>query len=93
MSLVIRKEPAFMLLETPSSDLDESYKESLAMLLNSYAATRADQTQKPQTIVLTSLDPRFVNLLFEETEKKVCNLLNRSMTTTPRQLNRLDEFF
>ena len=30
---------------------------------------------------------------FEETEKKVFNLLNRSTTTIPRQLNRLDEFF
>ncbi|MHA2232067.1 MAG: AAA family ATPase [Candidatus Hodarchaeales archaeon] len=87
------KKPTFMLLETPSSDLDESYKESLAMLLNSYAATRTDQTQKQQTIVLTSLDPRFVNQLFEGTEKKVFSLLKRSTTTTPRQLKRLDEFF
>ncbi|MFQ5980476.1 MAG: AAA family ATPase [Candidatus Heimdallarchaeota archaeon] len=87
------KKPTFMLLETPSSDLDESYKESLAMLLNSYAATRTDQTQKEQTIVLTSLDPKFVNQLFEGTEKKVFSLLKRSTTTTPRQLKRLDEFF
>ncbi|MFX0114189.1 MAG: AAA family ATPase [Candidatus Hodarchaeota archaeon] len=89
----LHNEPAFMLIETPSSDLDESYKESLAMLLNSYVTTRVDQHEKNQTIVLTSLDPRFINQIFEGAERKLLSLPRISATTTPRQLKRLDEFF
>jgi DNA repair exonuclease SbcCD ATPase subunit len=86
-----RQEPAFMLIETPSQDLDESYKESLAMLLNSYVIR--SEGQKDVSLVLTSLDPRFINQVFEGTERNVLSLPRISTTATPRQLKRLDEFF
>ncbi|MFX0094845.1 MAG: hypothetical protein ACFFBD_24125, partial [Candidatus Hodarchaeota archaeon] len=79
----------FLIIETPTQDLDATYKEALALLFNGYL-----NTSIPIRLVITTLDMDFLKACVrEESGVNILMLPEITTTATPRQIRKLESYF
>ncbi|MFX1537204.1 MAG: hypothetical protein ACFFDI_23605, partial [Promethearchaeota archaeon] len=78
----------FLIIETPTQDLDSTYKDALALLFNGYISSNL-----PIRLVITTLDVNFLKACLRDEPGNILMLPEITTTATPRQMKKLDDYF
>ncbi|MFX0063220.1 MAG: hypothetical protein ACFFC7_13675 [Candidatus Hermodarchaeota archaeon] len=78
----------FLIIETPTQDLDSTYTDALALLFNGYISSNL-----PIRLVITTLDVNFLKSCLRDESGNILMLPEITTTATPRQMKKLDDYF